>query len=741
MQFDRRLRRSEQFFDAVRVLRVSWFVPLLAFLVLAVPAQVRDLYRALVETDDRLQMGLTLLLFLLAASLAYRVGRHRAAVHGGEEGRRLFNGILRWGPAVCAALLLGAGALGVFLAALDLPDLPRGIDAEIDGTLERMEAADRRLKLAAAGIAVVALLFLLLPLAEAWRPRRTADGPFAFGAAERVGWGAVALAAVGLAFAPAVSVPLAGALGALAGFLLFLCLLLVVLSLLQSWSDRLGVPWIMLLLVWGLALAVFDRGEAHRARLVDSPGRGEGLIQLQYAFMEWYRSRMDRDAYKGEPYPVYLIAAESGGLYAAQFTAKVLARIQDRCPNFAQHIFAISGVSGGSLGASVFSSLAKKHATNGPWQPCRVGSGTFERKVDAILKQDFLAPIVWRAFFADLVQRFLPPVLTVPQFSRGRAFEESLVSAWSRVEGEGNPFSSPFLSHWSFEDAGPALLLNTTSVSDGRQIVVSPFGPDIDDPGYHIGYLFMQEAMAAKDLTLGSAVGLSGRFPWILPAATVGDNRLALVDGAYFEGSGVETLSVVRNALRPYEVKPAAESSFPYITVHVIVIGGAQPPASPVPITVDELTPPLRTMLNTRERRGYVAHNTMRDWSRMVDCPPVRPEAALMATVGAGDAGVAPGLCPSRPPISIRLNYDYFRLPLGWALSEGMRKIIDRHSRGQCLDPSAPPAAVAPDQAADQNVERARAILVHNGSVASEIADQLWAGPRRDQDVVRLPCD
>ncbi|HJZ42913.1 MAG TPA: hypothetical protein VJ233_04260 [Hyphomicrobiaceae bacterium] len=746
MESDRPLRRSEQFFEALRVLRVSWFVPLLAFVVLALPAQVRDLYRALAETGNWFQISVTALLFLLAAFLTYRVGRHRAAVHGLDAGddRRFFAAILRWGPAVCGALLLAAGALGIYLAALELPDLPRGIDSEIDKTLERMDAADQRLNLAAASIVIVALLFLLLPLAEKWWRPSAPQQPraFAFSTIERIVWYAAALAMVGLAFAPAASIPLSQAFGALPAFLLFLCVLLVALSALQSWSDRLGVPWIMLLLLWGLALAVFDRGEAHRARLVESPGRGEGLIQLQYAFMEWYRERKDKASYQNEPYPVYLIAAEAGGLYAAQFTAKVLARLQDRCPNFAQHVFAISGVSGGSLGASIFSSLAKKHAKNGPWQPCRVGSDVFEKKVDEILKQDFLAPIVSRAFFADLLQRFLPQPLIVSQFSRGRAFEESIVHAWNRVEGkEGNPFASPFLSHWSFDDAGPALLLNTTSVSDGRQMVASPFGPDIDDPGYHIGYLFMQEALSGKDLTLGSAVGLSGRFPWILPAATVGDNRLALVDGAYFEGSGVETLSVIRNALRPYEVKPAGEASFPYITVHVIVIGGAQPPASSIPITMDELTPPLRTMLNTRDRRGYLAHSTMRDWSRMVDCPPVRPETALMASAGDGVGSVIPGLCPARPPLSVRLNYDYFRLPLGWALSDGMRNIIDRHSRGQCAGQTGSTLPTAPEKEVDQNVERARAILIQNSSVASEVADQLWTGKREGQDVIRLPCD
>jgi len=745
MELDR--RGPEQFFAALRVLRVCWFVPLLAFVTLALPAQVRDLYRALAETGTWFQISVTSVLLLLAALLTYRVGRHRAAVEAVEAraDRRLFAAMLRWGPAVCGALLLTAGAAGAYLAALELPDLPKGIDGEIDKTLERINAAEQYLQLAAGGIAIAALLFLLLPPLESWWTRGDPREPhrFAFGPLERILWYGAALAMVCLAFAPAASAPLAQAFGTLPAFLLFLCVLLVTLSGLQSWSDRLGVPFITLLLVWVLILAVFDRGEGHRARLVDSPGRGEGLIQLQYAFMEWHRERKDRAAYQSEPYPVYLIAAEAGGLYAAQFTAKVLARLQDRCPNFAQHVFAISGVSGGSLGGSIFTSLAKKHAKNGPWQPCRVApDAVFETKVDDILKQDFLAPIVARAFFADLLQRFLPYPLTVPQFSRGRAFEESIVHAWNRVEGkEANPFAGPFLSHWRTDDAGPALLLNTTSVNDGRQIVVSPFGPDIDDPGFHIGYLYMQPALSGKDLTLGAAVSLSGRFPWILPAATVGDNRLALVDGAYFEGSGVETLSVIRNALRPYEVKPTGEASFPYITVHVIVIGGAQPPATAIPISVDELTPPLRTMLNTRDRRGYVAANTMRDWSRMVDCPPMRPEAALLANVGGGAAGVIPGLCPSRPPLNVRLNYDYFRLPLGWTLSAGMRDIINRHSRGQCAEqPVALPQA-ATEAEVDPNVARARSILIQNGSVPSEVADQLWAGRRDGDGVIRLPCD
>lgn len=717
--------RSAQFFEALRVLRVSWIIPILAFLTLAVPPQVRDLYRTLAESKNWPQIAVTALLLLLAAYLTYRVGRHRALVHAHAAGREggVLAACLRWGPALCGGLVLVAAAFGIYVTTLELP-AAIGIDDEIDGTLVRMGAAQHGLRLAAAALALVALLFPLFPLVERWRRPSPDPEPsvFAFAWAWRAACYAAAIAMMGMAFYAPASVPASQWLGSLAIFLLFLCVLLVVLSVLQSWSDRLGVPLILVLLLWMLALAVFDRGATHQARLIDTPNKGHGLIQVQYALLEWYRERKDKDAYRNEPYPVYLIAAEGGGLYAARFAADVLARLQDLCPNFAQHVFAISSVSGGSLGASVFSSLAKKYAPNGPWQPCRLGSHDFEQKVHKILDQDFLAPIVSRAFFADFLQLFFPHPFVVSQFSRGRALEEAVEYAWAQVEKEGaNPFAGAFLSHWSLDGAGPALMLNTTSVTDGRQVVIAPFGTDTN-MGFAAGNLhLLPEFPTDKDLTLGAAVGLSSRFPWILPAATVGDKRLAaLVDGAYFEGSGVEALSSVKAALRPYEVKPNGASEFPYIAVHVIVIGSVQPPVD-VLESLDEVTPPLRTMLRARERRGYIAYNSMRDLNWMIDCPPVRPETTLAAAI----AKESELRCASMPPLAVRLNYDYFKLPLGWQLSSGMQSIIDRHSQGRCFERK---AADSPQSAADENLERAREYLTQNYLVSVEVAAHLSAG-------------
>ena len=438
----------------------------------------------------------------------------------------------------------------------------------------------------------------------------------------------------------------------------------------------------------------------HRITVVDRPKDIPPVSEIGNRFVEWLGARKDRDVFEGQPYPVYLVAAEAGGLYAAQFTAKILARIQDQCPSFSQHVFAVSGVSGGSLGAAMFAALAKKEATNAPWKPCKLDlaaeptPGPLEKRIDRLLDGDFLAPIVARALFADLAQHIVPvslvsnvPGLTgLTQMSRGRALEESIEDSWAKWERGGkNPFSSPFLEHWSPTDAGPALLINTTSVEDGRLIVIAPFRATVQESGSDIAYLHANSLPETKDVTLSAAVGLSGRFPWVLPPAKVPGSPLALVDGAYFEASGLEALRAVRFALRPFELNGL-------IKLHMIVIGSQQPEGAATPGLLDEATPPVRAMLNVRLRRGYSVRNAFLDENyrqALLECPGGGMHS-LNTTDGAGggsaqDSQVRTVPCSARPEPQFTLEYERFNLPLGWKLSHVMQSIVEQHSRGRCL--------------------------------------------------------
>jgi hypothetical protein len=90
-----------------------------------------------------------------------------------------------------------------------------------------------------------------------------------------------------------------------------------------------------------------------------------GLPLLEASFRQWLADRPNRNEYgEHHPFPVFLITAQGGGLYAAYHAAVFLATIEDVCPGFTSHIFAISAVSGGSVGASIFASAAS--ARQGP---------------------------------------------------------------------------------------------------------------------------------------------------------------------------------------------------------------------------------------------------------------------------------------------------------------------------------------------------------------------------------------
>lgn len=58
--------------------------------------------------------------------------------------------------------------------------------------------------------------------------------------------------------------------------------------------------------------------------------------------------------------PLVIVATAGGASRAAYWTGTVLAALQEGAPKFTDHLFAISSVSGGSLGAAAFVVLAGK---------------------------------------------------------------------------------------------------------------------------------------------------------------------------------------------------------------------------------------------------------------------------------------------------------------------------------------------------------------------------------------------
>jgi hypothetical protein len=353
-------------------------------------------------------------------------------------------------------------------------------------------------------------------------------------------------------------------------------------------------------------------------------------------FKQWLKARKDSELY--DAYPVYIVAAEGGGIYASFRAATFLSSLQDLCPRFSHHLFAISAVSGGSVGAAVFNALTQKMKLDEdrfrPGYGClQHGRGSPKRFTDvaeAILQDDFLSPVLASFLFPDLLQRFL--FFPIQRFDRSIALEKSLEASWDertkkfRAENPefwldgGNPFRAAVAGSWRPNSDSPALFINTTEVACGRGRVVSPFELKTTDLASFPSRLAREEwrqGPAEHEISLSTAAVLSARFPWLTPpgwyeAVTEKDvqcgpseilpQRIYLVDGGYLDNSGAITALAIVDELRR-AMKDIAPGKA--IQIHLIVLAsrGFANPA----VILSDLLAPFQTLLSTRAARGSIA--------------------------------------------------------------------------------------------------------------------------------------
>jgi hypothetical protein len=698
-----------QFFDACRVLRAQVVVSGFAFAVLSLPPQTREVYRVLADDfpNQKWQIALGFLALLAAAGFIWHCGR-QATLAERQDQLQMPSAeaqMLRWMPRLLAALVPLGAALGLYTTIREAETTARLVRSvaekqdwpELGGVYQLIDPSPARLWVAtfiALGLVVIVLLATIL---------RTYGRPSKYGAPGKWLIGtetticSVAIAGTCVAMFSLAPPWLAQTIGVVAIFGLFLIVLVVVLSNLLFWGDALGVPLIWILLGGTLVLTAFDWNDNHRVRIVAHKRNGPAPTELASAFGQWLRSRKDLGYYAEakEPYPVFIVAAAGGGAYAAHYTATVLARMQDSCANFAQHLFAISGVSGGSIGASLFAGLAKLKARNEEHLGCNLEPRNryFEERTQKFFEQDFLSPVIAGALFPDLIQRFLP--FPIGHFDRSRALDASMEAAWREMVAAvakddplaaemANPFASPFLDLWSplrSDEAVPALILNTTEVANGYRIVVSPIqtGAVASMHWSKIARLHPllpqgEDADADPDIKLSTAAGMSARFPWILPPATVATNgdmkRMRLVDGGYVEGSGVDIASQLVKALkvvvdRTKETPERVDAKF-----YLIVLMGYE--GTPVADrSLGEAPLPLRALISTWQTRAEIAF-----LGAFLDAC---PEIATCLVNAAAETSFQRALV-ELPVIPVFLNLRDFHIPLTWQLTQASREIIALHA-------------------------------------------------------------
>ncbi|KPJ91292.1 MAG: hypothetical protein AMJ53_11975 [Gammaproteobacteria bacterium SG8_11] len=387
-----------------------------------------------------------------------------------------------------------------------------------------------------------------------------------------------------------------------------------------------GYPVITMLILWALVVGLFV--DNHQVR--SSGPLPVDREALATAAERWHDQAVEASG-SNEP-PLVIVATAGGGIRAAYWTATVLGRLQDEEPRLRNYLFGVSGVSGGSLGATVFVTLLADGTQGLDTASCTdddVEQGGVERKAfecagQLVLGQDFLAPTVAALLFPDLMQRFVPKAVFP---DRAQALEQSWEQAWGESGFAPDSWTRRTFSElWPEDDKAPylpALFLNGTHVESGKRIITSNL--KIDGSGLRDAYDFY--ALSSGDLLPSTAALNSARFTYVSPAGTLAREKAVghIVDGGYFENFGAvtahEVLAVVLQALeakgkkaRPILIQI---SNDPDLGEDDLDVDRITSPFDRKPYGwANEILSPVRALLKTRDARGVLAY---KQFLRQVD--------------------------------------------------------------------------------------------------------------------------
>lgn len=353
---------------------------------------------------------------------------------------------------------------------------------------------------------------------------------------------------------------------------------------------------IALVCIAGLAFNHLDHTAPNKTILAQS------RYELPDAFSLWLFDRADAASYRDNhlPYPVFLVSSAGGGGYAAAHSFSFLMKTATSCPNFVQHTFAMVGVSGGQVGNALFHANLPGDPNPRLTEKCAKETVSNEA-LATFLSADNLAPVIGQLLFVELPEK----LLFLPQSGIGRS--AALMRSLQDIEGGFRPVPDiPFIEHlWiptaaseespsRYEMRGvPAMISVATNIASGNRFIFSPFEFETEGELHLSMYAAAGDHKAGQqrleDASLVAATVASASFPWINPSVRLGaswafnkevdpcgavnlptdcsytsspevlaamsgkrlQSAVNLVDGGYFEASGIETVSeLVRHIMK-----------------------------------------------------------------------------------------------------------------------------------------------------------------------------------------------
>jgi hypothetical protein len=344
-----------------------------------------------------------------------------------------------------------------------------------------------------------------------------------------------------------------------------------------------SLPVVPLLIAVSLAVTLTDGADTyHEVRYTAAPS-SSGAKTLAGHFTDWQKALAGcgESAVPDKPrvQPLVMVAAAGGGIRAAYWTERALLQLtgaatadtagQALCRR--NSVFLVSGVSGGSVGASLWGA-----------QPASASVDTTPF-AKAIASQDALSALMAGFLFRDTARAGTG--LDFGWSDRAAAME----STWNNeLQAAGADLSGPYSGGNRAEGTwNPLLLLNGADLQTGCRVVIAPIiardepdtpaggstgtPPNCEEaadagsalPGAYYAPQFLDTsrctATGTRTMSGTTAALLSARFPFVTPTGSLyacnsAHDQVVQVqigDGGYIESSGIQAALQSWRAIEP----------------------------------------------------------------------------------------------------------------------------------------------------------------------------------------------
>jgi predicted acylesterase/phospholipase RssA len=329
-------------------------------------------------------------------------------------------------------------------------------------------------------------------------------------------------------------------------------------------------------------------------------------------------------------YPVIFALANGGASRSGYWVASVLSKLEDTTHgSFSQHLFCLSGASGGSVGNAAFFSLLR--SKNELLKYDTTTTPFYNAAID-YLGSDFLTYTLARMLGPDVFRHIVPSNVYDRAAALSYALEKASGNSSFLYDSLSVRFSQIITQKEQTGYKLPVLCINTTRMQDGSPAVMSNI--DLGDAAFNKRIDVLKLLDEKEDMKLSTAVVLGASFPYVSPAGRIntkvpvtdkeGNERVAtepqyFVDGGYFDNSGAgvvnEMIIILHDILNRDTALNKYANKIQFYIAHISNDPVGDNVLSKVNPIVNDLAAPLKTLMgaygsqtavNDRRLQNYI---------------------------------------------------------------------------------------------------------------------------------------